>query len=141
MLKITHNDVRMTSRRKEAIKALSFYAKKLRIHKFDAEVHLAFKHGFTDLFGILASCEYTATGLVTIDIDSKIPDVVLLSTLAHEMVHARQHLTGSLGSTPDGLMLWKGKTVPAKLTYSNEPWEREAMRKEVILSHQYNESR
>lgn len=140
MLKITHNDVRMTKKRKNAMKAVAFYAKKLRIMKYDAEIHIAFKHGFTDLFGILASCDYPETGRVVIDIDVKAHNLMILGTLAHEMVHARQWLNGNLSSNKKGFQLWKGKKIPASIPYSSEPWEREAMRKEAIMSYQFLES-
>lgn len=139
MLKITHNDVKMTEKRKNAILAVSFYAKKLRIMKYDAEIHVAFKFGYTELFGIHAQCDYDYSGKITIDIDAKTHDYIVLAVLAHEMVHARQYLDGRL-SEKKGLRLWKGAKVPASMSYVNEPWEREAMRKEVILSHQFLES-
>lgn len=129
----------MTAIRKNVIKAAEFYAKKLRIHKMDAEIHIAFKHDFTKTFGILACCDYPKTGLVTIDIDAKTHNLMFLGIVAHEMVHAKQWLKGELSSNKKGLQLWKGKTVPARLSYVNEPWEREAMRKEVIMSHQFLE--
>jgi hypothetical protein len=75
-----------------------------------------------------------------IDLDTKINDLQILSVIAHEMVHARQWLSGDLSTTKKGdFMTWKGKKIPASVPYSSEPWEREAMRKEVIMSHQFLE--
>lgn len=130
----------MTQNRKTAMKAVAFYAKKLRLMSYDAEIHIAFKHGFSDLFGILASCDYPETGKVVIDIDAKTHDFMVLGVLAHEMVHAKQFIKGELSQTKKGLRLWKNKKIPASISYVNEPWEREAMRKEVIMSHQFLES-
>ena len=125
--------------RRNAILAVAFYAKKLGLINYEAENHVAFKHDFTKTFGILASCEYDYNGKVIIDIDAKIHPLMALGTIAHEMVHAKQYIKGELSETKKGLRLWKGKKVCANITYVDEPWEREAMRKEVIMSHQFFE--
>lgn len=52
----------------------------------------------------------------------------LMVTLAHELVHAKQFLTGQLSPS---LRNWKGE--PNKLAYSRSPYEREAYRKEYWL--------
>ena len=132
----------MTHKRKIAFEALQFFAKKLRIMDYDATIHLDFKFGYTDLFGIFGQCDYSETGLIVIDVDVKTSDTQILGVIAHEMVHARQWLSGVLSTTDNGLyQTWKGKKIPASVPYSAEPWEREAMRKEVIMSHQFLESR
>jgi len=139
MLKIIHNDVPMTAKRKRMVECCAFYAKKLGIHKMDATILIAFKYEYTKTFGVYATCEYIETGKVCIEVDSKLHNNILLEIMAHEMVHAKQHLKGELSENKKGDRLWKGKKVSAKLTYSQEPWELEAMRKQAVLNYQYME--
>ena len=73
MLKITHNQ-ELNSVGEVAMDAIKFFAKKLRIMKYDAEIRVNFKHGFTDLFKIYASCDYPETGKIVIDIDNAIAE-------------------------------------------------------------------
>ena len=121
--------------------AVAFYAKKLRIHTYDAEIQVAFKHGFVDLFGCYATCDYPETGKIVIDVEAKLAKDRILPIMAHELVHAKQWLKGELSTTKNGkYQLWKGKKIPASIPYSAEPWEVEAMRKENIMAHQYLES-
>lgn len=139
MLKIIHNDVKMTVKRKRMVSACEFYAKKLGISKMDATILIAFKHDYLKTFNVYATCEYIETGKVCIEVDSKLHNNILLEIMAHEMVHAKQYLKGQLSQSFDGLMLWKGKKVKAELSYIKQPWELEAMRKQTVLNYQYME--
>lgn len=62
---------------------------------------------------------------------------VMMQTLAHEMVHLKQFVTGELGHTKGGNLKWKGKVYTEKKmpNWVNRPWEIEAMQKEVILHY------
>lgn len=139
MLKIIHNDVKMSKKRKHMIDACGFYAKKLGIHKMDATILIAFKFDYCKTFGALATCEYLETGKVCIEIDANLHNHIYLEILAHEMVHAKQYLKGELSETRKGLQLWKGEKVAANLPYVKQPWELEAMRKQAVLNYQYLE--
>lgn len=72
----------------------------------------------------------------------------LVSTLAHEMVHVKQHVRNELGRKhvvlqKDGLQVlteWKGEIWYPKKgedPYFNAPWEIEAYGREVGLAHQF----
>lgn len=50
----------------------------------------------------------------------------MMLNLAHELVHAKQYLTGQLSPT---LQKWKSEDY-SHVAYSRTPWEREAYRKE-----------
>lgn len=139
MLKITHNDVKMTEKRKQMFAAAKFYAKKLRLNSYAGEIIISFKFDYYKTFNIYALCDYAKTGLVVIDIDANLFTHCMLSVLAHEMVHAKQYLTGQLTHSRKGNFVWKGKE------YTNEkyikcPWELEAMRKQMVLNYQYMET-
>ncbi len=131
----------MTEERQAMLKAIEFYATKLRIHKMDAEIRVAFKFGFSELFQAHAQVDYIETGICVIEIDADVPDIIALQICAHEMVHVKQYLTGQLSETSDGFQLWKGELVPEGMKYTNEPWEMEAMRKAERMKYQYIEFR
>ena len=59
----------------------------------------------------------------------KIDHSVMMQTLAHEMVHAKQYIRGELCGWS---MSWKGKK-PRNYKYENAPWEREAYKREEEL--------
>lgn len=56
--------------------------------------------------------------------------IEMMSTLAHEMVHAKQFLRGELIAEPN--WQWKGRAAK-NYRYKNQPWEREAFRLEHEL--------
>jgi hypothetical protein len=141
MLKITHNKVPMTKKRKAMVKAAHFFAKKLGILKFDVTVNIVFKYDFTDTFSAYAQVEQVNSRRLNLDIDANLHDDIALEIMAHEMVHVKQYLKGELSEDKKGFQLWKGKHVAADLKYHNQPWEREAMRKQTVMKYQYVEFR
>jgi len=59
----------------------------------------------------------------------KIPYEEIMSTVAHEMVHAKQYLRKEL----DGYSTtWKGRNA-SNYKYQNQPWEKEAIKLEWKL--------
>ena len=54
----------------------------------------------------------------------------MMKTLAHEMVHAKQFLRGELYC--DGGFAWRGRKSEG-YKYENQPWEKEAYKKEGKL--------
>ena len=51
-----------------------------------------------------------------------------MSTIAHEMVHAKQYFRGELGYGSGGTFKWKKRNAGA-YKYENQPWEKEAIRR------------
>jgi hypothetical protein len=60
---------------------------------------------------------------------------LILSTLAHELVHAKQYFRGELTGLYEEFGLWKGKAHPYH-DY-NSPWEKEAYRLEKEMMELY----
>ena len=58
-----------------------------------------------------------------------IPYEMLMQTLAHEMVHAKQYIRGELNGYN---FSWKGRK-PRNYKYENAPWEKEAYGREKEL--------
>lgn len=76
---------------------------------------------------------------IHIRIDHRLSFIDTVICLAHELVHAKQYLSGRLKSVPnteDGKWVWKGKKYN-DCDYENDPWEREAKSREHILAKQF----
>ena len=59
----------------------------------------------------------------------------ILETIAHEMVHIKQYITGE---TNDQLSVWRGRKVDSDaIDYWDHPWEIDAFGREVGLSHRF----
>ena len=54
-------------------------------------------------------------------------------TLAHEMVHVKQFVSGILKLLPNGKFSWNGKTFKANTPYLDRPWEAQAFAKQNML--------
>lgn len=66
-----------------------------------------------------------------IEIHPGLGAAVILSTLAHEMVHVKQLI---FGETNDELSMWRGKRIDAdKVDYWEHPWEIDAHGREAGL--------
>lgn len=63
--------------------------------------------------------------------------LVMLRTLAHEIVHVRQHRTGELRYYSNGDSNFHGKRYDKDLDYWECPWEIEAMGRERKLLKDY----
>jgi hypothetical protein len=59
----------------------------------------------------------------------------LLVTLAHELVHVKQMIRGTLKFVGDGDAMWRGKFYPAASTaYLDLPWELQAFAQQEIIA-------
>lgn len=69
-----------------------------------------------------------------IDINRKVRLRLLLETVAHELVHAKQFARGELyQSSVTAKHRWQGKWVSNSMTYWDSPWEIEAHGRETGL--------
>ena len=127
----------MTAKRKALMVAANFYAKRLKIEKHDVTLCICFKYDLTKTFSVYAQVDRINAKRINLEIDAKIHNDIALDILAHEMVHVKQYLKGELGEDSKGFQLWKGSQVEAGLSYTKQPWEREAMRKQVIMKYEY----
>lgn len=142
MTKYVYNKaVRLTKKRKALLAALPFFAKLLKIDNYNVTIALNFKHNFTELFQVYAQVYHVNTHRINIEFDANINNAISLQVLAHEMVHVKQYVTGKLAEDSEGFQLWRGKRVSENLSYTQEPWEVEAMRNESLMTHKYIEYR
>lgn len=79
---------------------------------------------------------------IHIRIDSSLSFVDSIVSLAHELVHAKQFLSGKLKVVPnniDGSWVWHGKMFRQSdnSTYDTDPWEIEAKSKEFSFAKRF----
>ena len=133
---------RSEQRKAFVMAAATFFAKELNIHKLNFTLDIFPMKGLRERGTRgLAHMEYGGRGTkkMEIHIDSRLPENLLISTLAHEMVHIKQMLRGQYWAFTDDygtpVRFWLGKQVDAK--YIDQPWEIEAWTKERLLSVKY----
>lgn len=114
-------------------KPASYFAKLLGIEGIEGEIQINW-YREEGREGYCADCgDY-------IEIGVRFNAEEMLSTLAHEMTHAKQYLTGELRDMRQGT-LWRDKFFKNHLDgsheYWNSPWEREAQNNETDLVVKY----
>ena len=134
--------------RKRIRMALEFFAERLmgkRLAK-SVFVEVTFVKGMTDRTGDygLASWEdrphRPREFAVLVDRDLK--EDLLLRTLAHEMVHVKQHAKGELTSSlrNANLSRWHDEVVDDRVVkYRSLPWEKEAFSLEKVLVKEFKQ--
>lgn len=59
---------------------------------------------------------------------------LVLETIAHEMVHVKQYARGELYYSPHREKhRWRGRWINYRISYSQQPWEKEAFKNEKPL--------
>lgn len=90
---------------------------------------------------VFTSPNILSTGLTALDEESKLISVFISSGLhlketgiafCHEMVHAKQLISGKLKRTADKFT-WAGKSFCLKTKYMDRPWELQAFAKQEII--------
>jgi len=136
------------SSKKEVIeKVAKFYIKELNLTKSKYKVVI-----ITDpklrKDGANGLCAKTSDREITVALYSRLNMLDMLLTLAHEMVHVKQHVRNEIGKKhvilkKDSLIVlteWNGsiwKPRPGEDEYYDSPWEIEAYGKEIGLAHQF----
>lgn len=128
--------IRITAKRADILAAAQFFLSKFKLQKYNCTVFLEFRYLHTFMTGNLAEVEKQGDNYKIV-IDAGIYNDIALSTIAHEMIHVKQYIKGQLSEDTEGYQLWKGKHVSEGMPYHCLPWEVEAMRKEVTMSHEY----
>ena len=101
--------------------------KALGINRLRRPLTIIFKSNLDGMYGLCDGDEDSAE----IEIATKgLTFMRQMTTLAHEMVHARQFIRGELKS--QGAWKWKGRNAD-NYAYTNQPWEKEAYRLEREL--------
>lgn len=107
-----------------------------REFKRDIEIHVR----FTKLDDAMGFCTMNDEDEIAIEVDNRHSLDNIASTLAHELVHAKQYIRRELNPT---MTRWKKQIVPygprggCKIPYARQPWEREAFKKEEVLKELY----
>lgn len=138
MLKIKHNKVRMTAKRLHVYNAALFHAITLGISDVDATIRINFIKGYIKSHKVMADCRPLENKTILINIDPDLNGHNINCCIAHEMIHAKQYLTGELGYNRKGEHTWNKKTPKKGTLYYQTPWEIEAMSKEILMAHTYN---
>ena len=125
--------------------AVPFYAEELNLlnNKFDLYVYtvkdLIKDHnarGSCQIDDPIKGCKQ-----IVVFIDSSLKFDQMIQVLAHEMIHVKQMVKGHYWYFVDeydgDMHFWRGK--PVNVEYWDRPWEREAWRKEKILSVKFEQ--
>lgn len=131
------------SQQKYARSITEYVTKKLmpRMHTLTLNIRLR-DFGKDNAYGYCLPCEYADQARprnINIEVSRKLKLRVLLETLAHELVHAKQFARGELYQSSVTMKhRWQGKWMPAKLpSYWDLPWEIEATGREAGLFIQW----
>lgn len=117
-------------------KAAKFYIKYLNIQKFKYKVYICLAPKMREKDGNNGVCGMTGKHEISVAVDSALDTLQSLTTLAHEMVHAKQYIRGQYRGelSRNGKMkrIWLGKSY--SVSYLKRPWEKEAFRREGELA-------
>ena len=103
-----------------------------REFKRDIDIHVR----FTKNIDAMGYCHMEDEETIAIEVCNQGDLNQIASTIAHELVHAKQFIRGELNA---GMTRWKRQEIPVgprggiQIQYHDQPWEREAFEKEVDL--------
>ena len=114
---------------------IKFFEKDLKLKSSQYTLSVFTKRGMTDEDGCRGSVTQIGPKNLVMFLDSKLDLERLVLTVAHEMVHVKQHARGQLKNIKGRKQIryWMGKKV--RESYYNQPWELEAFSKERILAN------
>lgn len=131
-------EIRVSGRskeRREMVESVAeFYRQELRLSKSKYAAQIDLVPGFLKSSGMRGATIALEEKFLSIAVDSRLPVEETLSTLAHEMVHAKQYALGQLRHGDDGVTYWLGKPVVPE-HYYDAPWEIEAFSRERLLAN------
>jgi hypothetical protein len=96
--------------------------------------------GFTKKIDTLGYCQKIDEETIGILINTDQEPDAIASTIAHELVHAKQFIRGELNET---MTRWARQEIPygprggCKIPYHQQPWEQEAFEKEKWLTEMF----
>src|SRR5229473_7446120 len=82
------------------------------------------------------TCEQVTNYNYKIEINKNLPFHEIIATIGHEMVHAKQGISGKLLYKKYGF-IWLGKMYKNLDEYKSFPWELEAKELEIILAKKF----
>ena len=129
-------------KRKFILGLTTLLAKELRIEDCKFQLIVMLKRGLRKTQG----CNGVAGKMgkiIGVGVDSDLNMDKLMITLAHEMVHVKQLVRGTLRYDMidgDEIVVWRGKQIDTStMLYIDRPWEREAYSKQEILLRRISE--
>lgn len=130
---------RSAGRKALITKAAMFFAKELNVHKLNFKLNIYSIRGLKEkgTRGVAQIVTMTrGKKELAVYLDSRLGVDLMISTLAHEMVHIKQMARGQYWSFVDDYghptRFWMGKEVDEH--YFDQPWEIEAWSKERLLT-------
>jgi len=121
--------------------AMAFYADYLMADHDDIDVYLDFEKGYLKGQGNQADCVNDDGDEFTITVDADLGERSVLISLAHEMVHVKQHACDDFGFNDRKRMYrFDGKYYPEDMNYWDAPWEIEAFGRELGLYKMFKQS-
>jgi Zn-dependent peptidase ImmA (M78 family) len=80
--------------------------------------------------GATVPIEQINSSMVIINSTRRLSEII--RTVAHELVHVKQHAKGQLKQS-DNHYIWMGKKIPKTVAYLDMPWEKEAFAKQELI--------
>lgn len=118
--------------------AAQFYARELNMENLTTNISIRTVRGLRKTLGFRGAITQLSRYELSIAIDSQLDIEDLFTTLAHEMVHAKQYARGQLKSviTKNGNLTYQWLGYIYESEYVDSPWEQEAFRRERLLANQ-----
>ena len=131
-------DCRSKDRRGLIEVAAQFYAQILRIDGLNTNICIKPVRGLRKSLGFRGAITQLSRYELSIAIDSQLDTEDLFTTLAHEMIHAKQYARGHLRivQDTDGELRYQWLGYLYNSEYMDSPWEQEAFRRERLLANQ-----
>lgn len=141
MFHITVKGIKSHKRRQFIKLATQHMLASLVNHRMHIDLEIQFCELAKRENGIIGLCDVQDHGrnprMFIVEIDSNISFFDQLLTIAHELVHVKQFAKNELYQyCKNERTRWRNK-VYDKLSYSKQPWEREAYRKQYKILHEF----
>ena len=112
-------------------KLVKFYARYLGIDSSRAMLMVSWVKDLSKEHKASGITAYVDTSLIFVNIDSKLSMETLMITLAHEMIHVKQIVRGTL-KMKNRKVFWCGKQHK-RINGLYEPWEQQAYKRQYEL--------
>ena len=139
-------NVPRTRDRKRLVRAAEFFSERLMGRRLAnlVDIKVFFTEGMLDKDGEYGNTCWQdrpdRSREFFIHVDRSLTEHMMLRTLAHEMVHVKQHASGELRCyiRSASLHRWKGEMIDDdSIKYRNLPWEKEAFSMEIPLVKEF----
>lgn len=115
---------------------VTFYERYLKVEKSKCTLLVQLRKDMIKEVGANGMTTKVAD-VVIIAIDTSLQYDDFIRTFAHEMVHVKQLIRGTLRFNDGNIGVWRGKALD--VPYLKKPWEIEALREQELMARQFNE--